>query len=346
MKSIVFENLDFSYPGQAPLFKGLNIQLGGATGNGHVTALLGASGSGKTTFLKLMLGVLAPQMGCVRFSPEGAIFSYVPQEPVLFEHLSPMDNARYFNYASKLKDRFDPVLFEHLIELLEIRQVLDNRKNITELSGGQKQRLSLLRALSIKPDILLLDEPCTGLDADVKLAFLTKLHELVSDLNLFAVYVTHHVDEATFAGNEIAFLVQDKVKGNVANISRQTVEEFLKTPPSLDALRIARFPAINLVGIKTNGSIPGPSATADRYLAVEEKHITITQDGSGVELTRVFSTGQYACYRDNSGHVALTFRSTLPEDEIIRVKISGQLDEYGENGIYQKTLNLEICPPL
>ena len=250
MKSIILERIDFSYSKKDQLFKDLSLDLGAPDKNGHVTALMGASGSGKTTLLKLMLGVLMPEKGHVQFAPSGAVFSYVPQEPVLFEHLSPMDNAKYFSYASKLKNRFNDEQFERLVDLLEIRKILEQRSHVSELSGGQKQRLSLLRALSIKPDILLLDEPCTGLDADVKFAFLTKLHELVTELNLFAVYVTHHIEEAKFIGNDIAFLVKDSLTGKIESISRQPVEEFLKTPPTLDALRIISIPEINIAGVQ------------------------------------------------------------------------------------------------
>lgn len=343
MKSILLEHVDFSYQPHEPIFKGLDLQLGGNTGKGQITALMGASGSGKTTLLKLILGVLKPQKGGVCFTPGDAIFSYVPQEPVLFEHLTPMENAKYFSYASKLKSRFDSSQFHRLAQLLEISNLLEERANINELSGGQKQRLSVLRALSIQPEILLLDEPCTGLDADVKFAFLTKLHELVTELNLLAIYVTHHIDEAKFIGNNIAFLVQDGLTGMVEKVSSQQVEDFLKVPPSLDALRMIRFPEVNVAGIHREGNVARLSASPESFIAVESCNIEIARENTGIVFNRLFATGAYSCYRHEDSQTILTFDSSHSHlMEVIRVKLSGAFAKYGMNGAYQETLELEI----
>ena len=343
MKSIIFNNVNFSYPDQDSIFDGLSCQIENLGREGHVTAIMGTSGAGKTTLLKLMLGVIKPHTGSVKFLPEESIVAYVPQEPVLFEHLSPMVNAEYFKHASKLKQRFDQKLFDHLVDILELRLILEKRRNVSELSGGQKQRLSLLRALSIRPDFLLLDEPCTGLDAEVKFAFLAKLHELISELDLSVVYVTHHIEEGKFIADEIAYLVQDGVTKKVIDINQQPVTDFLKTPPSLDALRLVHFPEINFAGIQTRKGPATFSDNPDCFITIENENIKIVDPGGGMEFSKLFSTGVYSCYKHANSSVLLTLKTDeLDLEDNLFVNLSGSFNSYSTKGVFDKILNLDI----
>ena len=204
MKSLSFNNISFGYNHDTPIFKDLNLEI--KAKQGHVVALMGASGSGKSTLLKLILENEKPQTGSIKFDMSNPVIAYLPQEPVLFEHLTPMQNARYFQRSSYYKKHFNENLFWELITSLNIQDVLEKSKSVLELSGGQRQRLSLLRALSIQPDLLLLDEPTNGLDATVKLQFLNKLREVVLKYGLMVIYVTHHKLETELIADEVIYI--------------------------------------------------------------------------------------------------------------------------------------------
>src|ERR1700761_9223999 len=107
MQSIKFENVGFGYRKGQKIFRDLSFGISNSyfSGNGYVVVLMGASGSGKSTLLKLMLQTEKPQEGQVVFGTQ-PVMSYLPQEPVLFDHLSPLNNARYFSTIAHYKGRF------------------------------------------------------------------------------------------------------------------------------------------------------------------------------------------------------------------------------------------------
>lgn len=168
VKAIELRDISFRYSRDVPLFDGLSVRFASQSQRGHVSAIMGPSGCGKTTLLKLIAGIECPQSGSVHTEPPEPCVSYLPQTVVLFDHLSPMENARLFQTVSARRSRFDERRFSTLSETLGVAEILRTSKSVREISGGQRQRLSLLRALSVNPDFLLLDEPCIGLDAEVK----------------------------------------------------------------------------------------------------------------------------------------------------------------------------------
>src|SRR5258706_13249612 len=151
---------------------------------------MGLSGSGKTTLLKLLLKEEKPKKGDLLINPEDCRISYLSQEPVLFEHLSVMDNAKYFLKLRSTRTHFDKEGFALAQQELGLAAILKTSSSVLELSGGERHRVALLRALSIKPALLLLDEPCRGLDIPVRQEFLFYLRRLVDELGLAVVYVT------------------------------------------------------------------------------------------------------------------------------------------------------------
>lgn len=332
---ISFESVDFYYNKNTHLFRNLNFSLGTDMSSGYITALMGSSGAGKTTFLKLLNGLIKPQNGAIKLSSQNSILSYVPQEPVLFDHFSPYDNARYFEFSSIYKNRFDKKLFEHLTDVLEMSDILLKRKNISELSGGQKQRLSLLRALSIRPQILLLDEPCTGLDAEVKFSFLVKLLELTKKLNIFSIYVTHHIDEAKFIADDIAFLNKNRSLGIIDNISVQKVDDFLTSPPSLDAYRISKFPALNIFPIEF-----GPdgkaflSNSSTNYVCIEKPILSTEDDPLSLPFKVVFANSDFVTLEDEQTNTFMSYNNlNLKNEKYLFLNLNGKHLSYDSTGI-------------
>ncbi|MBL0128447.1 MAG: ABC transporter ATP-binding protein [Flavobacteriales bacterium] len=255
MTGLRFHKLSFAYPRQAELFSEVDLDLTGQADQSSVVALMGPSGSGKSTLLRLLLGLEKPTSGSIAFEPSLPVISYVPQEPVLFEHLPVEHNARYFSLAGAHRDRFDEALYEQLVTDLGLSDIVTAKRPVTQLSGGQRQRLSMLRALSVRPDVLLLDEPCNGLDAAVKRAFLISLRKIAERSKLRVIYVTHHVAEAEMVVDEVLYLAPVQGQNNV-RVLHTTMSAFLQAPPTVDAALAHGFPATNVLmdGVASTGT--------------------------------------------------------------------------------------------
>ncbi len=254
---IEFDRVSFSYDA-TPLFRDLTWSIDPST-QGGMHFILSPSGYGKSTLFKLILGVLEPDAGKVRVD-DATRMAYVPQEPVLFDHLSIYDNATFFKNIKARKDEFDPVLFEEVQKSLNIAdELLHSSQKISQLSGGQKRKISLLKALSLHPKVLLLDEPSTGLDASVKIELLTQIQSLADRYGVLVLYITHHFEETRLIGDTVHFLMKSN-DGHIEAISSQNVMDFINQPPSLEAAYLVDYPDARIQrGRLENGEfIPDP----------------------------------------------------------------------------------------
>lgn len=180
--------------------------------DGEIFALLGPSGCGKTTTLRVIAGLEQPDSGSVYFDekdvtelpPEKRNAAMVFQSYALFPHMSVYENVAFGLRARKMEKK---LILERVEECLDLVQLngLDARR-VTELSGGQQQRVALARALAVHPDILLLDEPLSNLDAELRFSTRLQLAELQKRLGITAVYVTHDQEEALELAHRIAVL--------------------------------------------------------------------------------------------------------------------------------------------
>lgn len=166
---------------------------------GPVTALVGPSGCGKTTVLHVIAGLLRPQFGRVRLGervlfdsqrdvfvpPEHRRIGLVFQEYRLFPHLSVKANLA-FGMPGKIR-RSD--LFEQLVDALELEPLLNRRPHT--LSGGQCQRVAIGRALVREPELLLLDEPFSSLNVELRQQTVHYMHRLARQMKLHVIVVTH-----------------------------------------------------------------------------------------------------------------------------------------------------------
>ena len=203
---------DFQYQ-QADF--GLNIKLEISQ---QLLGIVGASGSGKSTLLKNIVGLLKPDQGYIQFNQQDLIntekkinipmhqrkIALVFQNALLFPHMNVQQNLCY---AEKLVSRADRKFqFEDIVELLELKPLIYRRAH--QLSGGEAQRVSIGRALLSSPNLLLLDEPLTGLDQQLKQQILPFLKRIKDELNLPMVYVTHHLEELAYLEAETVQLKQ------------------------------------------------------------------------------------------------------------------------------------------
>ncbi|MEE8432816.1 MAG: ATP-binding cassette domain-containing protein [Candidatus Desulfatibia sp.] len=200
---------------------------------GKTTVLIGPSGCGKSTLLRLIIGLLEPDNGSVIFSGtpvvQKNVFSmrrkmgYVIQEGGLFPHLTARQNiilmARYLKWSvHSIKKRLD--------ELLELTQFpRDGLERFpVQLSGGQQQRVSLMRALMLDPDVLLLDEPLGALDPMIRADLQTDLKGIFQRLKKTVVLVTHDIGEAGFFGDEIILFREGEI------IQQGILEDLILSP--------------------------------------------------------------------------------------------------------------------
>ncbi|WP_158829503.1 ATP-binding cassette domain-containing protein [Mucilaginibacter lacusdianchii] len=166
------------------------------------TALYGPSGAGKTTLLKILAGLLQPEQGIIEVNGETWLntdrkinlpthkrsIGFVFQDYALFSNMTVLENLRY-----ALPNRKDEHLLQSLLLSVSM-EGFENRKPDT-LSGGQKQRIALIRALVRKPQLLLLDEPLSALDHEMRVSLQYELQRLHKDYQLTTIMVSHHLPE-------------------------------------------------------------------------------------------------------------------------------------------------------
>ena len=184
----------------------------------QLLGIVGASGSGKSTLLKNIVGLLKPDQGYIQFNQQDLTniekqinipmhqrkIALVFQNALLFPHMNVQQNLCY---AEKLISKADRNFqFEDIVELLELKPLIYRKAH--QLSGGEAQRVSIGRALLSSPNLLLLDEPLTGLDQQLKQQILPFLKRIKDELNLPMVYVTHHLEELAYLEAETVQLKQ------------------------------------------------------------------------------------------------------------------------------------------
>ena len=185
---------------------------------GELVVLLGPSGCGKTTTLRMIAGFIAPTAGEIRLGgnditrqpPWRRNTGLVFQSYALFPHLSVADNVAFGLRMRKLPQ---PKIATKLTEVLRLVRLegLANRLP-RELSGGQQQRVALARALVIEPDILLLDEPLSNLDAKLRHEVRVEIRELQKELGLTTVMVTHDQEEALTMADRLVVMSNGQVQ--------------------------------------------------------------------------------------------------------------------------------------
>jgi iron(III) transport system ATP-binding protein len=185
---------------------------------GAFFGLLGPSGCGKTTTLRMIAGLEKPDSGTVKFkgtditnlAPERRGFGMVFQNYALFPHLNVFENVAFgLRARHKARDEMN----ERVTSALELVQLPGyGKRRIDELSGGQQQRVAIARAIAIEPVLLLFDEPLSNLDVALREETRSELRELVTRLNLTAVYVTHDQEEAYALCDYIAVMVGGRIR--------------------------------------------------------------------------------------------------------------------------------------
>ncbi len=216
-----------------------------------ITTLWGESGAGKTTLLKLIAGLLKPDAGFIQINdavwfdakqrknvpPQQRSIGFVFQDYALFPNMTVLQNLQY---AAKPKE--DDAFIYHLVETASMRAFLHVKPS--RLSGGQQQRVALIRALVRKPKMLLLDEPLSALDTELRYQLHEALKQLQNELGFTAVLVSHNKEEVCALSHHLIQLQEGKV------IFEGTPQHLFFSLSSQNKLQLMAY----VISVKSNGS--------------------------------------------------------------------------------------------
>lgn len=205
---------------------------------GLTTVLIGPSGCGKSTLLRLVIGLIEPDSGTITFDDQPVTRAgiqivrrrtgYVIQEGGLFPNLTARGNVLLM---ARHLGKPETEMRSRLAELCELTRFAENllARYPLELSGGQRQRVSLMRALMLAPELLLLDEPLGALDPLVRAGLQKDLQEIFSRLKQTTLLVTHDLAEAAYLGNVIVLMNEGQIvqKGTIKDLQQNPANEFV-----------------------------------------------------------------------------------------------------------------------
>src|SRR5918996_1485694 len=273
--------------------------------NGEFVALLGPSGCGKSTTLFLLAGIYAPSGGEVRF--DGRVVNEVEakdrnvgivfQSYALYPHMTVRQNIQFpLRFKRAAAEEKDQRLAE-AAGLVQIESLLDRLPS--QLSGGQQQRVALARALIKAPQLLLLDEPLSNLDASLRLSMRSEIRRLQRRTGVTTILVTHDQIEATTMADRIVCMRQ----GRIEQIG--TADELYGRPASLFVASFIGAPPINLIagraeagGFRADGVAPPVEggARGDVVLGVRPEGVSLGQGPLSAVVGEVEPMGRETLY--------------------------------------------------
>src|SRR6266571_7698397 len=287
------------FVGDTPAVDGIDI----ATDEGEYLALLGPSGSGKTTLLRMIAGLERPSEGEVLIGgrvvndlpPRARRVAMVFQSYALYPHKTVSQNISFPLAAGGMPKERRPERIHWASSLLGIDHLLDRKPR--QLSGGERQRVALARALVREPQVFLLDEPLSNLDAKLRASARDELKRFQQEIGTTTIYVTHDQAEAMGLGDRIAVLSAGKVRqlGKPVEVYDDPADTFVATfigsPPMNLVLRDGQLVGFRPEHLLPVENVPGGRVTipfaVDRieYLS-GDRHVYGTVSRIGAE-TRV-----------------------------------------------------------
>ena len=259
--------------------------------DGKLIGLLGPSGCGKSTMLYMLSGLLEPSAGSIFFDDEdvtnlnaynrnvGLVFqnySLYPHMTVLENIVFPLRNLKY----SK-KDAY--LVADKMASICQIENLLDRRPK--ELSGGQQQRVAIARALAKRPDVLLLDEPLSNLDARLRRQMREEIRRIQKETNVTTVFVTHDQEEAM----SICDLICVMKDGKILQVARP--QEIYDNPANLFVAKFLGTPQINMFegNVLDNKLYINGDYIMDFKCSNKDVYVGIRAEGFNTEAIGTFS---------------------------------------------------------
>ncbi|MBR3611439.1 MAG: ABC transporter ATP-binding protein [Oscillospiraceae bacterium] len=230
VKKLEIINLCKEYDGEDFVIKNISFDVF----DGEFLSILGSSGCGKTTVLRMLIGVLNPTSGKIlkdgkditEVHPSKRGMGIVFQNYALFENMTVFMNVAYALKIHKIpnyKEQTDDIL--RRLGLEELRD-----KKPAELSGGQQQRVAIARTMALKPDIILFDEPLSALDVSTRLLLRNEIKALQKESGITMIYVTHDQEEAFAMSDRIMVMKEGEIQqiASPEELVEKPANEFVK----------------------------------------------------------------------------------------------------------------------
>jgi multiple sugar transport system ATP-binding protein len=292
--------------------------------DGESMVLLGPSGCGKTTTLRIIAGLEKPDRGRVLFGerdvtllpPRSRNISMVFQSYAVWPHMSVFDNIAFPLRIKKYQESEIRRRVKWAAELLRIEDLLDRYPH--QLSGGQRQRVAVARAIVVEPDVLLMDEPLSNLDALLRVKMRSEIKKLQRTVGVTMIYVTHDQTEAMVIADRIAVMDKGKVLqvGTPEDVYNRPVDTFVATFIGSPQMNLVK----SMVHVTPSGpylQIGGSKVRLDRpelykhdgrevLVGIRPEHVRLDTEGEGVQGT-------------------IDFIENLGSDIIVHVKIGEEV---------------------
>ena len=230
---------------------------------GELISLVGSSGTGKSTLLRIIAGLEEPSAGRVTYAGqplERGSVGVVFQRPILYPHLSVKDNILFPIRLGAFSGGVDMDYYRELLEALKL-EGLESRKP-SQLSGGQAQRVGIARALIRRAPVVLFDEPLASVDEQMSASIRADIVRLHERYGFTGLYVTHDQNEALMLGQRVA--VMDA--GYLVQVD--TPERLLAHPHTLQVAKLMAAPALNLLALEDSEALPAGCELAIRATAL------------------------------------------------------------------------------
>ena len=283
--------------------------------SGKLTALLGPSGCGKTTTMKMIAGLLRPTSGDISFDGE-SILSIAPEDRgavmvfqnyLLFPYMTIAENIGFGLKMRKVDRKEIRTRVSDMLDLVQLPGFEERKPR--QLSGGQQQRIALARALIVEPNVLLLDEPLSNLDAHLRDEMRELIRRIQTEMEITTVFVTHDQEEAVVLADRIALLFDGRLQ------QFDVPDAFFESPQSIEIAKF--FGGTNFIPghydggeiVTSIGRFRAPRSAVDdgdAVLSIRPEAVTLGSNGGNAVTGRIRShvyVGRYARFRVALGDI-------------------------------------------
>lgn len=311
MTTVNMISLSKTYPNQpAPVLKDFSLSIQ----DGEMIALLGPSGMGKSTLLKLITGIERPDHGDIQFdgvsilnvepNKRGAVLMF--QKSYLFPFLNVEENIGFGLKMQGLASAVIQAEVKRLLKLIGLPGI--EKRKVGQLSGGEGQRVALARALITNPKLLLLDEPLSSLDTEVRMNLQEVIRSIQRELGVTTVFVTHDLGEAMAMSDRMALLLNGEI------VALDTPETLFHRPRNVAAAKfmgVSTFLGGDQLPVKCEAG-----SSSNKVFAIRPEHIRVQKDGCDQSLPGVVSDcvfrGEYVEYQIAVNGTSVRARMSMP----------------------------------